>query len=288
MQKLLRTCYAIYCRSFLHPHLGGLIKRSLRFRNRFVANGPFVHDLGAFRMNLDLAQLIDTSIYYMGTFEAACIAAIRRHLPVNGVAVDVGANIGFMTMHMATAVGTSGRVFSFEPTSWTYDKLAANLALNVMPQVVTERGALGAGSATHVDLMVPYSYPLVGDRPVMRDTIVITTLDDYFAQHPIERLDLIKCDTDGWEMDVFEGAMETIRRFRPALILEVDQFGLAEHGRSAGELIALLRGAGYQFFHEDDLRPFDDLEAAASRVTTDHKLDVVALHEDGPRTFVVH
>ena len=36
------------------------------------------------------------------------------------------------------------------------------------------------------------------------------------------------------------------------------------------------------------LPPLYDLEAAASRVTTDHKLDVVALHEDGPRTFVGH
>jgi FkbM family methyltransferase len=283
MRWLFQTCYSLYCRSFLHPHLGALIKRSLRFRNHFVARGPFVHDLGIFRMHLDLTQLIDTSIYYMGTFEAECITAIRRHLPAGGTAVDVGANIGFMTMHMAAAVGRSGRVVSFEPTTWTYHKLETNLALNDMPQVVTERAALGARSAVHADLLVPYSYPLVGDRPLMRDTIVISTLDSYFAQHPIECLDLIKCDTDGWEMDVFEGALDTLRRYRPALILEVDQFGLAEHGRSAGELIELLREVGYQFFHEADLRPFEDLEAAASRVTANHKLDVVAMHKDGPR-----
>ena len=280
MRSLFQTCYAIYCRSFLHPHLGGLIKRVLRSRNRSIAAAPFVHDLGVFRMNLDLEQLIDTSIYYMGTFEAECIAAIRRQLTSGGCAVDVGANIGFMTMHMADAVGTTGRVIAFEPTTWTFDRLQANVALNHMPQVVGERAALGSRSAFHAEVIVPYGYPLVGDRPVMRDSIQIHRLDDYLAQHPIDRLDLIKCDTDGWEMDIFEGALETLRRFRPALVFELDPFGLAENGHSAGALIQLLRGAGYQFYETADLRPYDDLESASARVTTDHKLDVVALHED--------
>ncbi len=280
MRWLFQKFYAIYGRSFLHPHLGGLIKRVLRSRNRSIAAAPFIHDLGAFRINLDLEQLIDTSIYYMGTFEAECIAAICRQLKPGGCAVDVGANIGFMTMHMAAAVGTTGRVFAFEPTSWTFERLRANVELNSMPQVVLERAALGSRSALHPEVIVPYGYPLVGDRPVMRDSIQIHRLDDYLDQHPIDRLDLIKCDTDGWEMDIFEGALETLRRFHPALVFELDPFGLAENGHSASALIRLLQDVGYRFYETVDLRPYDDLASAASRVTIDHKLDVVALHED--------
>ena len=280
MRWLFQKCYAIYCRSFLHPHLGGLIKRVLRSRNRSIAAAPFVHDLGAFRMNLDLDQLIDTSIYYMGTFEVESIAAIRRQLSPGACAVDVGANIGFMTMHMADAVGTSGRIIAFEPTTWTSERLRANVALNHMPQVVLERAALGSRNVFHPEVIVPYGYPLVGDRPVMRDSIQIHRLDDYLAQHPIDRLDLIKCDTDGWEMDIFEGALATLRRFHPALLFELDPLGLAENGSSAGALIQLLRDAGYQFHETADLRPYDDLERAASRLRAEYKLDVVALHKD--------
>lgn len=280
MRWLFQKFYAIYCRSFLHPHLGGLIKRALRSRNRSIAAAPFVHDLGAFRMNLDLEELIDTSIYYMGTFEAESIAAIRRQLAPGACAVDVGANIGFMTMHMAAAVGTTGRVFAFEPTTWTFERLRANVALNHMPQVVLERAALGSRNAFHPEVIVPYGYPLVGDRPVMRDSIQIHRLDDYLGQHPIDRLDLIKCDTDGWEMDIFEGALATLRRFHPALVFELDPFGLAENGHSAEALIRLLHDVGYQFYRTADRQPFDGLENAVSRVTTNHKLDVLALHQD--------
>jgi hypothetical protein len=114
----------------------------------------------------------------------------------------------------------------------------------------------------------------------MRDSIQILRLDDYLAQHPIDRLDLIKCDTDGWEMDIFEGALATLRRFHPALVFELDPFGLAENGHSASALIRLLRDAGYQFYRTTDLRLYEGMERAVARVTTNHKLDVLALHSD--------
>jgi FkbM family methyltransferase len=273
----MRLGYSLYSHSFLHPHLGGLIKRSLRLRSRFTAHEPFVHDLGDFRMRLDLDQLIDTSIYYMGTWEEEEIAVIRKLLPAGGTAIDVGANIGFMTLHMASQVGPQGRVVAFEPTTWAVERLRENLALNAMPQVTVERLGLGDRDTVHVDVPVAYSYPLVGDRPVMRDSLVIRTLDGYLAEHPLDRLDLIKCDTDGCEVKVFAGAAETLRRFRPALVLEINPGGLAEYGDSVERLIELLHDCGYELFHQEDLRPFGDLDHSARHVAAHHDIDVVAL-----------
>ena len=281
MRGLVRYGYRLYAGSPLHPHLGGLIKRTLLLRNRFVSRTPFVHDLRAFRMNIDLRQLIDTSVYTMGTWEATSIATIQRLLPAGGTAVDVGANIGFMTLHMATCVGKQGRVFSFEPNTWAFEKLRENLALNDMPQVVVERAGLSDHETRHEKVLVPYSYPLVGDRPWMRDSIVLRTLDRYLEEHPIERLDFIKCDTDGWEAHVVRGAEATLRRFRPAMLLEVNPRGLAEQNHTVPDLIRLLRDLGYGLHHEETLEPFTDLEAVAERLArTGHDLDVVALHRD--------
>ncbi|MCC6641486.1 MAG: FkbM family methyltransferase [Deltaproteobacteria bacterium] len=281
MRGLVRAAYTIYRGSPLHPHLGAAIKRVLQVRNRFVARAPFVHDVGPFRMHIDLRQLIDTSIYTMGTWEATSIATIRRLLPAGGTAIDVGANIGFMTLHMADCVGAAGRVVSFEPTTWAYDRLVANLALNDMRQVSPERAGLSDREARHDEVLVPYSYPLVGDRPFMKDSIVVVRLDRYFEDHPIDRLDFIKCDTDGWEAHVLRGASATLRRFRPALLLEINPRGLVEQGESVRSLVSLLGDLGYGLHHEEDLAPFDDLEAVAERLArTGHDLDVVALHRD--------
>jgi FkbM family methyltransferase len=281
MRRFVRSGYAFYLGSPLHPHLGGALKRLLRVRNYFVAREPFVHDIGPFRMNIDLAQLIDTSIYTMGTWEAASIASIQRLLPMGGTAVDVGANIGFMTLHMAVGVGEEGRVFAFEPSSWACHRLRANLALNQMPQVVVERLGLGDREACYQDIQVPYGYPLVGERPWMRESFVLRTLDHYFSEHPIERLDLIKCDTDGFEAEVLRGAQRTIREFRPILLLEVNARGLAEQGASVASLLELLRELGYTLHHEETLEPFIDVEGVADRLgRLNHDLDVVALPRD--------
>ena len=278
MRSLVRATYSVYRRSPLHPHLGGVIKRALRLRNRFVSGAPFVHDLGAFRMRLDLGQLIDTSIYTMGTWEATSIATIRHLLPAGGTAVDIGANIGFMTLHMADCVGAAGHVVSFEPTTWTFDRLCANLALNDMPQVCAERAGLSDHEVHHDEVMVPYSYPLVGDRPFMKDSIVLRRLDEYFDEHPIDRLDFVKCDTDGWEAHVLRGAEATLRRFKPALLLEINPRGLADQNESVSALLSLLGDLGYGLHHEETLAPFDDLEAVAERLlATGYDLDVVAL-----------
>jgi FkbM family methyltransferase len=281
MRRFVRSGYALYLRSPLHPHLGGALKRLLRVRNYFVARAPFVHDLGLFRMNIDLEQLIDTSIYTMGTWEAASIATIQRLLPKGGTAVDVGANIGFMTLHMAVQVGEEGRVLAFEPSSWACDRLHGNLALNHAPQVVVEQLGLGDREASYQDIQVPYGYPLVGDRPWMRDSVVLRPLDSYLAEHPIERLDLIKCDTDGFEVQVLRGAEQAIRGFRPILLLEVNARGLVEQGASVASLLEVLRDLGYALHHEGTLEPFRDVEAVADRLgRLNHDLDVVAFHRD--------
>lgn len=278
MRALFRWLYSLYVGSFLHPHLGTGIKHLLRMRNRLIARAPFVHDLGAFRMNLDLDQLIDNSIFHMGTWEAKSIAAIDRLLPAGGVAVDVGANIGFMSLHMGARVGRSGRVFAFEPNTWAVDRLRANLALNDLPQVHVERAGLSNAPGREDDVLVHYGYPLVGERPTMRDSIVTMRLDDFFDAHPVDRLDFLKCDTDGWEVHVLEGARRTLSRFRPALLLEVNPRGLAERGHDVAKLVACLRELGYAIHDEETLAPFVDLEGAAARVAaTGHDFDVVAL-----------
>jgi FkbM family methyltransferase len=278
-RDLYRLGYGAYARSFLHPHLGGLIKRCLQVSNHFVSREPFVHDVGPFRMHVDLQQLIDTSVYRMGTWEESAIDTIRRFLPAGGVGVDVGANIGFMTMHMACCVGPSGHVLAFEPTTWAHRRLVANLGLNDLPQVEAIRMGLGDAPSLAQGVPAPCGYPLVGERRFTPDDLEIVTLDAYLEGHPIDRLDFVKCDTDGWELHVFRGAAATLRRFRPVILLEVNPEGLAEQHGSVRELVELLRGLGYRLHHEGTLVPFDDLEHAAASVSSHHDLDVVAIHQ---------
>jgi len=232
-------------------------------------------------MYLDLSQLIDTSIYSMGTWEETSIATLRQLLPPGGTAVDIGAHIGFMTLHMATQVGQQGRVIAFEPSTWSFERLQANLALNHQTQVVLEHRGLSSESEVLEDVLVPYSYPLVGERPWMRDTIALCPLDEYFMDNPVDRLDLLKCDTDGWEVEVFEGASKTLGQFYPDILFEINPRGLSERSQSINRLIELVSDLGYTLHHEVTLAPYSNVNAMAAHVAeTELDWSVVALHPE--------
>lgn len=127
MRALIGFAINLYRRTPLYPHLGHGLARMLSAVQRAYRGGMFVHDTGPFRINIDLEQRIDAKVYYTGTWEPETVQTIDRLLTRDGVAVDIGANIGYLTLVMASRTGKSGRVIAFEPTSWTYGRLRANI-----------------------------------------------------------------------------------------------------------------------------------------------------------------
>jgi len=140
-KSMIGVMIRIYRRTPLYPAWGGRLAAVLARFNRLTAGSTFVHDTGRFRLHIDLDQIIDSQIYYAGTFEPNTVATIEHLLKPGSVAIDVGANIGYLTMVMADRVGAGGRVVAFEPTPWAYARLADNLGLNDMPQVKPVRMA---------------------------------------------------------------------------------------------------------------------------------------------------
>jgi FkbM family methyltransferase len=277
MRSMIGLAINVYRRTPLHPHLGqqlaGLLARVSR-----RAGGPFEHQVGNFRMNIDLEQRIDAKIYFAGAWEPDTVATIRQLVPRDGVAVDVGANIGFISLVLASQVGPGGRVIAFEPTNWTYRRLCANVALNPRMPIVTVQSGLSDRERVCEEADIPYGYRLDGKVVTERQPIRMTTLDAYLAEHPLERLDFIKCDTDGMEEEVFTGGLETLKRFRPAMHFELYQ-GLATDKAAAGErLLRLLDSLGYSFFREGTLQPIDNLQAVLNEIRPGHHAaNVVAI-----------
>src|SRR5713101_4640646 len=79
------------------------------------------------RWNLDLDEAIDFSIFLLGLFERQTVQAYQRLVWPGNIVLDIGANIGAHTFHLARLVGPNGRVFAFEPTAFAFHKLLANI-----------------------------------------------------------------------------------------------------------------------------------------------------------------
>ncbi len=231
------------------------------------AEGVWVHDSGGLQYSYVDGPQTMLGLKTGEEFERAEVALLTSSLPPGGVFIDVGANIGRLTMEAAVAVDGL-RVLAVEPVKSTYAALAANITRNGLnSRVATLRLALGAhtgrgaitadlGSANHL---------VTGSPSAGQEHIEIATLDDLLTQHGLNRVDVIKCDVEGAELFVLEGAARTLEAFHPALLLEVEERWVTRYERSAIELFDFLLARGYSY---ERIR-MDGVEPAGSSVIED-------------------
>lgn len=160
--------------------------------------------------------------------------------------IDVGANIGDTLLSIGQRIGPKGRAIGFEANPETLQKCQANIWLNAMPQVRVEGVGLGA-KIGELGFGRAASGNSGADRfmPGGAITVPIITLDSYVDEQALERVDLIKIDVEGFEMNVLHGANATLARFRPVLFLELCDANLREQGSSAAALLAWLEDREY-------------------------------------------
>ena len=160
--------------------------------------------------------------------------------------LDAGANIGYFTVVAAQRVGSSGRVFAFEPEPGNYELLCFNLELNGLQQQVHARQAALGNCAGPVDLHLhPHN---LGDHQVFasesgREIVSVPSLcgADYLATR-VAALDMVKIDTQGAECQVVLGLYPLLRASGDKLrmIVELTPYSLRAAGSSGSELISLL------------------------------------------------
>ena len=119
--------------------------------------GLVVHDLGPFKMNLDL-KFIDSQLYYVGVFGAETVETIEKLVRPGDVVFDIGANIGYMTLDFGACVEQTGKVVAFEPSSWAFHRLERSIQLNGMHRIGAQHLGIGDVSEEDVKLILPCVY----------------------------------------------------------------------------------------------------------------------------------
>ncbi len=241
------------------PGLTWLVNAPLRMcvkhyrgrEDRWVVLQDFDGDL---KMRVDRAGNVGGLIYWYGFNSSHEIFALGRLLKRDSVFVDIGANHGEFTLYAAKRV-PAGRVVAFEPVPGTFKHLQENVALNGFTNVTLCQAALGDHQG-EVSIFAPLdpgfdcnsSLFLPADRPAQATTVPLDTLDAAVRRLGIGKVDVMKIDVEGAEVTMLRGARETLRAFRPTLIVELSESSLNAAGTSGRELADLLGELGYQLF----------------------------------------
>jgi FkbM family methyltransferase len=201
------------------PLVGTLLsKAGNRIRNR---DGTIQNGFGkGLRFNVGAS----IAGYLLGTQEPQVQAAITHLVRPGMIVYDVGANVGFLTLLFAKAVGKEGCVIAFEPVAANSERIGYNAKLNGFTNIIVRLEAVGGSDGTAGFTIG--AFPTIGklqqagasSSEEVRE-VPVRSLDSVIKELPPP--DLLKIDIEGAEVDCLCGARSLLKENRPLLLIEL-------------------------------------------------------------------
>jgi len=182
---------------------------------------------------------------------------------LNTTVIDIGANRGIYSYWMSKKAGNGGKVIAFEPQPelgffledlkkdfYLHNLIIENKALSDhCGNEFLYRNEVGSGGAS-----------LNEQALFEKFEVEVISLDEYFKSKYFPKISLIKCDVEGHELNVFKGAENILKEYKPFLLFECHHEAAKE-----GNLFSFLTGLGYKghFFYKRQMIDYSEFEKFA-------------------------
>lgn len=184
--------------------------------------------------------------------------------------LDIGAHKGGYLYLILGLVGSKGKIVAFEPQSLLFHYISRMKQMLHWDNVTIEHIAL-SDTETETTLFIPTNNVSKKSAPgatilnYERDDIGFTenvktdSLDHYCETHHIAP-DFLKIDVEGNELNIFKGGMNTLKKYKPRIIVEVDAHYIGE--KKVLETVELLKNIGYKvsFINDKERLPFSEFD----------------------------
>lgn len=222
--------------------------------------------VGPFSVSLNPKIRLERGMFYH-QYEKALIRFALSLLNPGDTAIDVGAHLGWLSLHFLNRVGPTGHVHSFEPVPELFQRLseAFRAAKGLGYHVIANPIALGERNETATmsvgNQVNPGFNTLINNfsRDGLRDRFIqvsIRPLDEYLDEKRIHHVKLLKIDVEGAEGYVLRGARKHLEEYAfDYMLIEISPEAEEVSGRKRGETIEYLRSLGYQGYLLEGRRP---------------------------------
>ena len=218
---------------------------------------------------------ISTELSLFNTHEPLSTMILKKTVEKDMFCIDVGANIGYYTFIQANEVGENGKVIACEPSSLNYSYLKKNLQLNQLSNVSSYNIALSDKSGTSNLLIHPTKSNLNKISNSVNtnenfENVKTLTLDELCNKLSLKKVNLIRMDVEGHELQIMKGSIKTIKKFKPLIFMEIHTPYL--NLENSFELLNMLKSNGYEIDYlipRDLDYPFLGTEKDIKKITID-------------------
>ena len=210
-----------------------------------------------FLMKLHLPDWAERMTYFLGRYyDLPLEVLLRSTLNAGDRVVDVGGNIGMVTLLLARNVGPKGLVQTFEPNPECCSRLREMLALNPIDWVTVYPLGLSDAASTE-RLAILHDHSGVGtlgalspeeELAITSTTEVAVARGDDILLEDHRPIKLMKIDVEGYEVKALKGMTLSLERDHPLVVLETIDGHLRRAGSSAEELFELMQSRGYEAY----------------------------------------
>ncbi len=206
-------------------------------------------------------------ILNFGSYEKKESFFVLQMVSDGDTVLDIGANVGWYSIQLAKKF-KNAVIHAFEPIPQTFLILEKNIKLNDVKNITLHQLALGAqagqtnfyyfqgGSA------VASRVNLLDHKTAIKVECEISTLDLFVENLDLSKVDFIKCDVEGSELDLIKGGRQTIDKFSPIIYIELFHGWCERFGYVPNDVLRFLKDLDYQCFeiHENFLKKIDSIE----------------------------
>ena len=175
---------------------------------------------------INTKDIIGWKIFFFGEYETQTNLILKKYIKDDDIVIEAGANMGSETLLISKML-TKGHIYCFEPNPYVFNRLKINISINELANVDAYDCALGESDKQISFNIYPTNFCNAGMSSKYMETsntnkITVTqkTLDSFVKENNIGKVDFIKMDIQGSEMDMINGAAATIAAFKPIIFTE--------------------------------------------------------------------
>ncbi len=194
-------------------------------------------------------DIIGWKIFFFGEYENDTNKILELYLKQDDIVLEAGANIGSETL-LISKILNKGTIYCFEPNPYSFERLKINISINELKNVYAYDYALGEADNEIKFHIYPKGFCNSGMSSKYMETsitheitVIQKTVDTFVHENNITKLDFIKMDIQGAEIDLLNGASETLKRFKPTIFTEA-----CEPYNDTKQLYEILVSLGYDVF----------------------------------------